>query len=192
MSEVIPFTSLDIELDSDPVPQHDDGHHEKRLRIIPSGNPITDHTRYPFSPAHSDSGETVQENTVSYVRRQKDNIKGTNIVQSVVKHEKISNTNSRHKDHLNTNSRHRESHAAPFATDFDSAGVENFGLHTSYSPSIRPVLPPRDFSSHPIINENQEHVIGNGPIETQYNEDVPPPPGTIVLSNAVKRKVRLS
>ena len=168
--------SLDTEVDNETAHQLDQPN--KYMRISTHDNPISDYTGYPFSPTHSDSGDTVQEKTVSYVRREKDKVKGLNILQSVVKHEKISNTNSPYKEHR----------AAPFATDFDRAD-DNLVSNTSYSPSIRPVLPPRDFSSHPISDQSADHVADIEPIESMYNEEVPPPPGTIKLSNAVKRKV---
>lgn len=167
-----------IEVDNESVHQVDQPN--KYMRLSTHDNPIPDYTDYPYSPTHSDSGDTVQEKTVSYVRREKDKIKGLNILQSVVQHEKISNTNNRHQEHC----------VAPFATDFDSAG-DNLVSNTSYSPSIRPVLPPRDFSSHPISDQSADHLVTVEPIKSIYNEEVPPPPGTIKLSNAVKRKLTL-
>ena len=150
----------------------------KRARLNGSCNSRTSPPSSRFS-TESDSGETVQENILSYVSREKDNKSGRNIVQHLLAHEKISDPSTA------GNNRIRRASLAPFATDFDNThtivDTQESGAHHQNAPGIYPALPPRDLS----------HVTHKEPIKS-YDEavdDVPPPPGTIVLSNAVKRKV---
>lgn len=136
----------------------------------------------------SDSGETVTENTVSYVARAKDNRNGTNIVRHVVAHEKISNNNANKK-----NSNRQASAVAPFATDFNNntnnivdSEVNLVGREMNQHPvtsHIHPVLPPSSWHVESDVTDFTQDVV-----DDIY--DAPPPPGTIVLSNAIKKKVQ--
>jgi len=153
----------------------------KRARVSGSSN-----SRSPPSSrfsVESDSGETVQENILSYVSHEKDNKSGRNIVQHLLAHEKISDPSA-----AGTN-RSRRASLAPFATDFDNtpthavaAAQETIAHH--HVAGIYPALPPRDLNhvthKEPIMRQDENVIF----------DDVPPPPGTIVLSNAVKRKVK--
>ena len=126
----------------------------------------------------SDSGETVQENTVSYVSRAKDNRNGTDIVRHVMAHEKISNNKNKH---MNANT--PSSTSAPFATDFNNDTFTPI-------PTLRPVLPPSSWQagSQQAVAQAGRHIAE---VVEDDIYDTPPPPGTIVLSNAIKKKVAL-
>ena len=144
------------------------------IRSPPIDFPISSRDASKALTLLSDSGETVTENTVSYVARAKDNRNGTNIVRHVTAHEKISNSNKNRQ----------ASAVAPFATEFNNigrAGVNLEGRAQNQHPvtsSIHPVLPPSSWHVESDINDVVEDIY-----------DAPPPPGTIVLSDAIKRKV---
>jgi len=158
----------------------------------PTDFPVSTRDTSTASTQLSDSGETITENTVSYVARAKDNRNGTNIVRHVVAHEKVSNSNA----NKNSNNKRQTSAVAPFATDYNNHtnsivdnGVNLVGRaqnqHSGTS-SIHPVLPP---SSWHIESDVTDYTHDIGVEDDIY--DAPPPPGTIVLSNAIKKKLML-
>ena len=170
----------------------------KRSRISSSSNNQQHGSDFPIlAPALasfattplSDSGETVAERN------------DTNIVCHVVSHEKISNNTNRHV-----------SSSAPFATDFnsmDNSGNGSVGrLQNHPISSIHPVLPPSSWlekndSSPAVVTSSvgEYGVVGASSrstdpciivVDTDVEGDfydAPPDPETVVLSNAVKKKV---
>ena len=171
-------------------------HQEQQSNFSISSTPQNPPTDFPVSTRDtsnastplSDSGETVTENTVSYVARAKDNRNGTNIVRHVVAHEKVSNSNA----NKTSNNKRQTSAVAPFATDYNNHtnsivdnGVNLVGRaqnQHSVTSSIHPVLPPSSWHIESDVTDCTHDDI----------YDAPPPPGTIVLSNAIKKKVQLS
>lgn len=155
------------------------------FRSPPIDFSVSTQTSSNVSTPLSDMGETIAENTVSYVERAKDNQNGTNIARHVIAHEKIFDCNKIKK--------HRSAGAlvAPFATDYSI----NFRIDNNHdnsvewkqnqhllASSIHPVLPP---SSWHVRNDRNDFI------DYVKNDihDAPPPPGNIILSNAVKKKV---
>ena len=116
----------------------------------------SDHaTRSFLRPTESDSGETVQENMLTYISREHTE-SGQSVVQHVMAHQKISNPS--------------KGKFPPYATDLDAPKSTD---------SIQPII---------TSNKNLSTKISSVCNEPNIYDHIPPP-GTIKLSNAVRKKV---